>query len=1726
MKFKLPFLFLLFFGTLSWGQVTIFSEGIGTVGATTTIAAHETANGFDNDSFTMTSGAATNPADIRNTSPSTGSGAANVFFTTTNAQYGFAIEGIDASAYTTLTLDYLYRKEAAGNHATFAVEYWNGSAWVNVANTAATLFNEAAGATVNWYAAKQLSLPVGAQIAGLKIRFLKSGTTSIRIDDIVLKGISASGSPVITSSLTASSVYGSAYSYNIVATNTPTSYNATSLPAGLSINTGTGAITGTPTVGVGTYNIGISATNGSGTDNKTLALTITAKALTITGLTADNKVYDRLTTATLSGTPTLVGIVGADVVTVSGTPSASFATATVGTAKAVTVSGYTLSGAQAANYTVTQPAGLTANITAKPLTVTGAVANNKVYDGTTTATITGGSLVGVIAPDVVTLNPSGTFATANVGTAIAVTSTSTLSGANSANYSLTQPTGLAADITQASQTITFGALATQSVGSPNFNLTATASSGLTVTYVSSNPAVATVSGNTVTIVGVGTTIITASQAGNANYAAAADVQQNQVVTVAPCLSESFGVNALPTGWTQTNVTFVTNRAEFQSVTGALTTLAVSNPASLTFTLERTGSTVAKTMYVEVSTTSQASGFTIVATFDHNNTTQSGTINCNIDLSAYTSFSTVYIRFRKDSLSSVARWGLDDIKVFCGPAVVPEMNVTGNAVSITDGDATPSVADNTDFGSALVGNTIAKSFTIQNTGVDPLTLTGANPYVTISGTNAADFSVSIVPSASVAASGSTTFEVTFQPSALGVRSAVLSIANNDADENPYNFNIQGTGITCTATTTISSITPTSGPVGTVVTINGTGFTTASSVNFGALNATFTVVSSTVITATVPSGATTGNVVIQDAGGCTQNYTAFTVITDNNTTCAPASTGISELFISQVTDASAGSLSYVEIFNATSSPIDMANYSIRFTNYNATLNDGNPPAVVDLALTTFILNPGDSFTFATSVGTGCAVPGGNAEYAQQTQVHSGINNNDCVSLLKLGVVIDVWGACSDTNFFITDLGLGTAGYNFMRKEAATPLPTTTFNAADWNIVDFAACNDDYSTIDTYAGIRNPPVASSPVLTINCSTNSAQIVVTGTEAVLGGAAVTYQWYVSAPGNVGWTALANAGIYSGVTSSTLAISNLAGLNGYQYYVQVMEDTATCFIASTASMLQLGGASTIWNGTSWDNGVPTAVTAVTLNGNYNTALNGDFVCCSLVINNGFMLDIKDGDYVSIQNDLTVNGTLEVQNEGSLVMVSDTGVVTNNGTTNVRKMSRPFDRYDYTFWSSPIVNAPISVFSQWQTNYIFKLNTANFRDDNNDSHDDNGDAWVGTPQAEIMSPGRGYAAMGKIIQSYPAQQGSVYSGRVNNGVITQPIALSLDNTKANDDFNLVGNPYPSAISADAFITANTDISGTLYFWTHEGNIQVAAVNPGPMAQNFSPDDFAYYNLAGGTGTRAGLLSGNGNSNAPTGFIASGQGFQVDANAATSVLFNNSMRSVNHLNNDFYRSAGAPKDRIWLSLSNSEGIYSQQLVGFFANATAGVDRGYDGAYVKSSTYAAFYSLIDNKPYKIQGRGAFDINERVPLGFRSGYEKTYKVSIADIEGVLTSQNVYLEDLQLNVIHDLKASDYSFTTPAGEFNNRFVLRFTASTLGDDTFENLEDSVLIYANETIHATSAQERIKSIQVYDVLGRIIAEKDHVNSNAVELSNVKTTQSALIVKVKLENGITVTKKVIH
>lgn len=170
---------------------------------------------------------------------------------------------------------------------------------------------------------------------------------------------------------------------------------------------------------------------------------ITPRPVTVTGVTATDKVYDGSTLAGLGGAPTVAAVAGDDLAVGGGV--GSFADKNVGNGKTVTVNGYSLSGADAANYTVVQPTGLAANITPRTLNLV-VSGNDKVFDGTTQATVSTSD--DRVPGDVLNFQVDARFADPNVGTGKPVTVNGLgVSGLDAGNYTVAATGNVVADIT-------------------------------------------------------------------------------------------------------------------------------------------------------------------------------------------------------------------------------------------------------------------------------------------------------------------------------------------------------------------------------------------------------------------------------------------------------------------------------------------------------------------------------------------------------------------------------------------------------------------------------------------------------------------------------------------------------------------------------------------------------------------------------------------------------------------------------------------------------------------------------------------------------------------------------------------------------------------------------------------------------------------------------------------------------------------------------------------------------------------------------------------------------------------------------------------------------------------------------------------------------------------------------------------------------------------------------
>lgn len=554
----------------------------------------------------------------------------------------------------------------------------------------------------------------------------------------------------------------------------------------------------------------------------------------------------------------------------------------------------------------------------------------------------------------------------------------------------------------------------------------------------------------------------------------------------------------------------------------------------------------------------------------------------------------------------------------------------------------------------------------------------------------------------------------------------------------------------------------------------------------------------------------------------------------------------------------------------------------------------------------------------------------------------------------------------------------------------------------------------------------------------------------------------------------------------------------------------------------------TIWNGTAWSNGSPSSLHAVTFSENFTTA--GNLVTCECQINTGKQLTIMPNHTLEIKGNLNNSGTLIIENNGSLVQHDD--FAANTGKIIMKRETQPMYRYDFTYWSSPLTQASdykladpnlaipsLSPTTLWDKYYFWNATSQ---------------AWNTIPSGdEIMIPGKGYivrAPQTYSIDPFTTQTyQAIFEGFPVNGIVNAPISATLN------DFNLIGNPYPSAVSADLFLSnaLNTSVvDGTIYLWTH--NSPPSDAIPGSSAYNYTSSDYASYNFTGGTATAHNATTEpNTTINTPTGFIAAGQSFFIKSTGGGNAIFNNSMRAVNN-NNQFFRTSNSnevsqnilEKHRIWLNISNAQGAFNQTLVGYVQNATNGLERGFDGELM-GGNYVTLYSIAENKNLTIQGRSLpFDVQDQVNLGFKTTIAGNFNVSIDHFDGLFDNQNIYLEDKLLNIINDLKQSSYDFVAPIGTFDTRFVLRYTNTTLGIGEFVSNPNDVIVYAKDkTVKAISSKENIESIKIYDLLGRMIYENNDVNSMTFSVSEITANQQALIVKLKLESGQNLDKKII-
>ncbi|MBJ7882064.1 choice-of-anchor D domain-containing protein [Gelidibacter salicanalis] len=1089
-------------------------------------------------------------------------------------------------------------------------------------------------------------------------------------------------------------------------------------------------------------------------------------------------------------------------------------------------------------------------------------------------------------------------------------------------------------------------------------------------------------------------------------------------------------------------------------------------------------------------------------------------------------------------------------VFSTLAQVPEIRVEGNVGTfpeIVSGDTNPQGTDNTLFAAQLIGSSQSKSYRIRNLG--NLSLNILN--VTVLGVNSGDFTITVIPESIIAPDTYSLLEVQFSPLSAGVRNATVSIENNDTDENPYTFAIRGTG-RCIATST--AITPMSGPAGTIVTINGSNYGPSTSATINGIPMAVTLINTKTIELPIPAGAATGNIRIVDGIGC-MSMTPFTVI-DSSIGGCEGSAVLSDLLISEVTDATAGGLSYIEIYNGTGATVALGNYTLGI------YNNGAATATNTLKFNPVNLAHNSTYTIAVGItnaptsGNTCPQIGGNGQLAQQKNTLVGINKkdneHDVLRLLKSNntIVVDEFGVYMDKTWMDATIITGDRGFNFRRSNSASKLPNPNFNLADWNVIDWVgsgatSCNtNDYSNIGVFdfSGGASPTITLQPTPPLSNCNVTTSLLISANEGVQGGLPLAYQWFYNAPKTAGWIEVSPTDpMYFGQQTSNLNILNLENFDGYQFYAQIRENNAKCYQATHVVPLKI--IKTTWTGSGWSPTLPNTKTIGIIDGNYSaTSKTGSFTTCSLIVNSGYKLHITDGYYVEVTNDVVVRGNtashygeIVVESKAALVQRGDDSAagsfsLRNTGTSHVKKSTALKQKwYDYTFWSSPVHNETVErTLNMAKPSRRFYFEASNYLDIDGNNVDDNGDDWqVATGR---MIPGVGYTATSKTTDvPFPRIDTTEFHGEFNTGNIHVPIFTNSFPT--DNDWNLVGNPYASAIDFKMVHSANAEvIDGAAYLWSHFS--PPLASNPGNQALNFNGADYAI--ITTGSGSIAGA-----NKIIPLGFIPSGQGFFVKGiKSGGTLTFKNSMRMADATSNSqFFRNDHTEvPNKFWINLTSDNGIFNQILVAYVEGATDGFDGfSYDAERNSSSGIgASIYTEIPTltKKYAIQGKSptSLSLEEQLPLAFYTSMTQPtrYALSIAQTQGPFFDQHkIYIKDNLLDLAHDFSTGDYSFTSATGDFRDRFMIYFENHILAVvDAPSQIEDlSIFELNNGHIQFSTGQHlTIKSVEIFDLLGRKLHEFRGSNSTEIYELN-QASQAVYIARVVLSNDRIITKRLL-
>ncbi|MBX9889343.1 MAG: T9SS type A sorting domain-containing protein [Flavobacteriaceae bacterium] len=422
--------------------------------------------------------------------------------------------------------------------------------------------------------------------------------------------------------------------------------------------------------------------------------------------------------------------------------------------------------------------------------------------------------------------------------------------------------------------------------------------------------------------------------------------------------------------------------------------------------------------------------------------------------------------------------------------------------------------------------------------------------------------------------------------------------------------------------------------------------------------------------------------------------------------------------------------------------------------------------------------------------------------------------------------------------------------------------------------------------------------------------------------------------------------------------------------------------------------------------------------------------------------------------------------------------------------------------------------------------------------------WVKVGSATSINAGEGFTMKGTsgtddtTVEGIQNNSGGVqrydFRGKPNDGTITIPVLMG--------ELTLTGNPYPSAVNLQAFLIEETNCDGIAYFWEQDktANSHFIADYKGGYATYsatldiYTPAIFYSYD---GSGNQISPITSPGNMYQRK-YSPIGQGFMIVGSANANVQMKNKYRvyvqegaanssQFEKRANDKTITKNVITSQIRFNTLLDNGPISQMVLAFNSSSTDGVDRAMDATSPNDGP-ANNYFVINNSEYIIQVV-PFDINKKIPIGFRNSSKANYKITVNEMQNISEVKNVYIHDITNDLYYDIKNNIFDVTLPAGRNNSQYEITFKNSTLGVSDILNQSSFTIRQDNsikKLIISNPLQKEINSFGLYDVAGRLILNRSQLGTDSdILFSTSNISDGIYFVKLTTSDALEMTIKFI-